>query len=166
MSNQLRILKEQLAKLESTSTEKIKEIQEKIEKIKLQEKEYQKKYYAEKLKQKRKEKRKEKKEEKLKIPTAQCVICGKMFVPYHKNTKCCSEECREVYTEQYQQEYKKGEKFKARAKAYRQSSAYKRARAKYSKSKKGKEALKRYFQKYKENGYKRLTTNVEPEIKS
>ena len=155
MSNQLKILKEQLAKLESTSTEKIKEIKEKIEAIKEKEKEYQKKYYLETRKQKRKEQREQEKKEPLIL---KCQICGKEFVAKHKNARFCSDECREKYSNEYQKNYRKSDTFKAKLKKYRESVAYKKARSKYAKSKKGKEALKRYFQRYKENGYKALSS--------
>lgn len=35
-----------------------------------------------------------------------CSICGKSFVPYHSKHVICSKECKRIYHNRYQQEYK------------------------------------------------------------
>jgi len=46
----------------------------------------------------------------------ECIICGKLFIPYRQNNKCCSKQCSKVNKDNYTKEYIHTSAFKERNK--------------------------------------------------
>lgn len=73
-----------------------------------------------------------------------CRVCNKQFEPPHFNSKCCSNECRELAIKTSKKKYKKSENGKESQKRYISGNSYKEKEKRYRGSKKAKSlAVKR-----------------------
>ena len=161
MSNDLKNLRAKLQELtkdtDNLNITKIQLILSRIEKVKAYNKAYTKKYYE----NVRKEKLvKERMKEKQKLKRT-CAICGKEFIPFSVTGKYCSEECKKIGAKQRRQERTASGELPSYYEKYKNSESYKRTQARYRKSAKGKATFKKYYDKYKANGYKALHKNTE-----
>lgn len=161
MSNDLKNLKAKLQELtkdtDNLNIAKIHLILSRIEKVKAYNKTYTKKYYENVRKEKL---AKERMEEKQKLKR-KCAICGKEFIPFSVAGKYCCEECKKIGAKQRRQERTVSGELSSYYKEYKNSKKYKNAQKKYRKSAKGKATFKKYYEKYKANGYKALHKNTE-----
>lgn len=161
MSNDLKNLRAKLQELtkgeDDVNLAEILLILSRIEKVKAYNKAYTKKYYENVRKKKLVKKRTEEKQ-KLKRT---CAVCGKEFIPFSVKGKYCCEECKKIGAKQRRQERIVSGELSSYYKEYKNTESYKRIQARYRKSAKGKATFKRYYKKYKANGYKALHKNTE-----